>query len=158
MDGKKKAELVKSMHKSIKEQIERKNAAYEKAANRKRKQVCFASSDLVWIHLRKERFPNQRKSKLMPRADGPFRVVEKVNDNAYKIELPGDYNVSATFNVRDLSPYLEDSLDDGEDLDLRANPTQQGRNDVHHHEERDDHMSYTDPRAKLMTLLTCVEA
>ena len=47
-----------------------------------------------------------------------------MNDNAYKIELPDDYNVSATFNVRDLSPYLEDSLDDGEDLDLRANPTQ----------------------------------
>ncbi|XP_073107194.1 uncharacterized protein [Elaeis guineensis] len=62
----------------------------------------------------------ERKSKFMPRADGPFRVIEKVNDNAYKIELPDDYNVSATFNVRDLSPYLEDSLDDEEDLDLRV--------------------------------------
>ena len=93
----------------------------------------------------------------MLRVDGPFRVVEKMNDNAYKIELPGDYNVSATFNVRDHSPYLEDSLDDGEDLDLRANPTQQGGNDVHHHEKRDDHMPYMDPRAKLMILLTCVE-
>ena len=54
MDGKKKAELVKSMHKSIKEQIERKNTAYEKVANRGRKQVCFAPGDLVYIHLRKE--------------------------------------------------------------------------------------------------------
>ncbi|XP_035816895.1 uncharacterized protein, partial [Zea mays] len=40
---------------------------------------------LVWIHLRKERFPDQRKSKLMPRGDGPFRVLVKINDNAYKI-------------------------------------------------------------------------
>ncbi|XP_020406471.1 uncharacterized protein, partial [Zea mays] len=40
---------------------------------------------LVWIHLRKERFPDQRKSKLMPRGDGPFRVLAKINDNAYKI-------------------------------------------------------------------------
>ncbi|XP_073109485.1 uncharacterized protein [Elaeis guineensis] len=54
MDGKKKAELVKSMHKSIKEQIERKNAAYEKAANRRRKQIRLAPGDLVWIHLRKK--------------------------------------------------------------------------------------------------------
>ncbi|XP_020961117.1 LOW QUALITY PROTEIN: uncharacterized protein LOC107646376 [Arachis ipaensis] len=56
-------------------------------------------SDIVWVHLRKERFPTQRKSKLDPRGDGPFQVLERVNNNAYKIDLPGEYNVSATFNV-----------------------------------------------------------
>ena len=25
----------------------------------------------------------------MPRAEGPFRVLEKVNDNAYKVDLAG---------------------------------------------------------------------
>jgi hypothetical protein len=24
----------------------------------------------------------------MPRANGPFKIVEKINDNAYKLELP----------------------------------------------------------------------
>ncbi|XP_072076494.1 uncharacterized protein [Arachis hypogaea] len=43
---------------------------------------------LIWVHLRKERFPTQRKSKLDPRGDGPFQVLERVNDNAYKIDLP----------------------------------------------------------------------
>nr|GEV71606.1 hypothetical protein [Tanacetum cinerariifolium] len=38
---------------------------------------------------------------LKSRGDGPFRVFKKINDNAYKIELPGHYNVSATFNVTD---------------------------------------------------------
>ena len=56
----------------------------------------------------------------MPRADGPFKVLEKVNDNAYKIDLPREYNVSATFNVRDLTPYMGNS----EELDLRTNPIQ----------------------------------
>ncbi|GKV14749.1 hypothetical protein SLEP1_g25572 [Rubroshorea leprosula] len=56
----------------------------------------------------KERFPNPPNVKLSPRADGPFQIVEKINDNAYKIKLPGDYGVSATFNVADLSPYYED--------------------------------------------------
>lgn len=55
------------------------------------------------MHFRKERFPEQRKSKLLPRGDRPFQVVEKINVNAYKLDLPGEYNVSANFNVSDLS-------------------------------------------------------
>ncbi|GJR44467.1 putative CCCH-type zinc finger family protein [Tanacetum coccineum] len=70
------------------------------------------SGDLVWIHLRKERFPVGHFGKLKPRGDGPFRVLKKINDNAYKIELPGHYNVFATFNVADLSPYKGDSGDE----------------------------------------------
>ena len=44
----------------------------------------------------------------MPRADGLFEILERISDNAYKVDLPGDYGVSATFNVADLSPYEED--------------------------------------------------
>ena len=40
-----------------------------------------------------------------PRGDGPFQVLERINDNAYKIDLPGEYDVSSTFNVADLSPF-----------------------------------------------------
>jgi hypothetical protein len=39
------------------------------------------------------------------RGDGPFQVLERINDNAYKLDLPGEYNVSAIFNVTDLSPF-----------------------------------------------------
>ena len=49
----------------------------------------------------------------MPRAKGPFEILEKVNDNAYKVDLSGDYGVLAMFNVADLSPYnSDDSLAD----------------------------------------------
>ena len=44
----------------------------------------------------------------MPRAEGPIKVLENVNDNAYMVDLPMDYGISATFNVSDLSPYLQD--------------------------------------------------
>ena len=37
--------------------------------------------------------------------DGPFQVLECINDNEYKIDLPSEYNISATFNVYDLSPF-----------------------------------------------------
>ena len=55
------------------------------------------------MHMRKERFPARRRSKLHPRGDGLFQVLEIINDNACKLDLSGEYNISATFNVSDLS-------------------------------------------------------
>jgi hypothetical protein len=49
--------------------------------------------------MRKERFPACKRSKVHPRRDGSFQVLERINDNAYKLDLPGEYNISATFNV-----------------------------------------------------------
>jgi len=41
--------------------------------------------------------------------------VHKVGDNAYNVELPSDINISATFNVGNLNPYIEDEDEDIED-------------------------------------------
>jgi len=35
----------------------------------------------------------------MPKGDGPFQVLVKINDNVYKIDLSGEYGISLTFNV-----------------------------------------------------------
>ena len=91
-------------------------------ANKGRHKQVFDPGDWVWLHMRKERFPAQRRSKLLPRGDGPFQVLERINDKAYRLDLPGEYTVSATFNVSDLSPF-----DAGDDL--RTNPSQEGGND-----------------------------
>jgi len=45
----------------------------------------------------------------MPRAEGPFEILEKVSHNTYKLDLPGDYTISYTFNVADLKPYYKDN-------------------------------------------------
>ena len=60
----------------------------------------------------------------MPRADGPFEILEHINDNAYKVDLSSDYGVSTTFSIPDLSPYLDDNYL----KDLRANSLSQGEN------------------------------
>ena len=84
--------------------------------------MIFNIGDLVGLHLRKDRFPNERKSKLLPRANGPFKVLARYNNNAYKIDLPRDkYNMSDIFNVSDLSPYHGD-----EDFDPRSDLSQGG--------------------------------
>ena len=79
------------------------------------------------MHMRKERFPTRRRSKLHPRGDGLFQVLERINDNAYKLGLSGEYNISATFNVSDLSPF-----DVGDHS--RMNPFEERGNDDNHKE------------------------
>ncbi|KAG8485858.1 hypothetical protein CXB51_019213 [Gossypium anomalum] len=108
IDAKKKADYVKQLHQKVKANIEARMEQYVRKANKGRKQVIFEPGD--W-------------SKLLPRGDGPFQVLERINDNSYKLDLPGEYNVSATFNVADLSFY-----DIGDDLG--ANHFEERRNDT----------------------------
>ena len=75
------------------------------------------------MHMRKERFPEQRRSKLMPRGDGPYQIIERINDNDYKVDRPGEYGVSVTFNVSDLSSF--DVSDDS-----RLNPFEERGDDT----------------------------
>jgi hypothetical protein len=39
-------------------------------------------------------------------ADSPFKILEKINDNEYKLELPLEFGISPTFNISYLQPYL----------------------------------------------------
>jgi hypothetical protein len=51
---------------------------------------------------------------LPQRVDRPFKIVQKINDNAYKVKLSGTYGVSTTVNAADLLPG-ESSVQPGED-------------------------------------------
>uniref|UniRef100_A0A2N9GGC4 Reverse transcriptase n=1 Tax=Fagus sylvatica TaxID=28930 RepID=A0A2N9GGC4_FAGSY len=104
LDGQKKAEMVKKLHESVQQHIEKKTEQYANKANKGKISQPIG------------------KTKLHPRGDGPFQILEKINDNAYKVDLPGEYKVSATFNVSDLSPF-----DVGEDS--WSNPFEERGND-----------------------------
>ncbi|XP_038972523.1 uncharacterized protein LOC120104803 [Phoenix dactylifera] len=90
LDGKRKAETMKQLHEKVRQNIEKRTEQYATQANKGRKKVIFEPGDWVWVHMRKERFPAKRRSKLHPRGDGPFQVIARINDNAYKLDLPGD--------------------------------------------------------------------
>ena len=126
LDASQRAELILKLHATTKANIEHMNTKFKVAGDKGRKHVVFDVGDLVWLHLRKDRFPDLRKSKLMPRAAGPFKVLRRINDNAYKLELPAEFGtVSPSFNIADLKPYL------GEDDDIASWTTsfQEGEDD-----------------------------
>ena len=125
LDTSQRSEFILKLHETTKLQIEKMNERYHIAASKGRKEVKLEPDDLVWVHLRKDRFPDLRKSKLMPRAAGPFKVDEKINDNAYKLELPPEFGVSPTFNISDLKLYLGEE----DELESRMTPIQEGEDD-----------------------------
>ncbi|WVZ70625.1 hypothetical protein U9M48_019273 [Paspalum notatum var. saurae] len=110
-------EQMIDLHAQTHQNIAAANVKYQVAGSKGRKHITFAPGDMVWLHLRKDRFPTLRRSKLMPRAAGPFKVLTKINDNAYILDLPAEFGVSTSFNVADLKPYV------GEDEELPSRTT-----------------------------------
>jgi len=57
--------------------------------------------------------------------------LERINNNAYRLDLPEEYGVGNTFNIIDLVPFagIANSDDEGS-VDLRTNPLQEGGDDA----------------------------
>ena len=120
------ADFIKQLHESTRDTIEAYTASHATKMNKSKKPLVFEEGDLVWLHLRKDRFPHERKSKLSPRGDGPFKILKFINDNAYKVDIPqSKYVVDDTFNISDLSPYHGEQSDE-EDHESRTTLSQGG--------------------------------
>jgi hypothetical protein len=61
----------------------------------------------------------------MSHVDDTFKILEKINDNAYKLELPLEFGVIPTFNISDLRPYLGEE----DEVPLRTTSIQEGEDD-----------------------------
>ncbi|KAK1697387.1 hypothetical protein QYE76_014084 [Lolium multiflorum] len=122
MEASKREDFVRKIHVKTKDLIEKKGKNNAARMNKKGKEMLFKPGDMVWVHFWKDRFPKLRKTKLLPRGAGPYKVLAKINDNAYSIVLPTDeFGVSNSFNVTYLTPY------DGEDLGAsRSTPFEGG--------------------------------
>nr|GEW80356.1 RNA-directed DNA polymerase [Tanacetum cinerariifolium] len=101
-DGDERARAVKELHERVKLKIEKQNQKYAKQANK-----------------------HKRRQFSKKRGDGPFKIVQCMGKNAYKVELPGHHKVSATFNVKDLSQYRGEN-----EVNSRASSFQPEENDT----------------------------
>jgi hypothetical protein len=61
----------------------------------------------------------------MSHAAGPFKILAKINDNAYKLELPPEFRVSPSFNISDLRPYFGEE----DEMPSRTTSMQEGEDD-----------------------------
>jgi len=78
-------------------------------ADRHRRPVPFAVGDLVLLstdHISVAAHANRPSRKLEPNFIGPFKIVEAVNDNAFKLDLPHTMRQHPVFNADLLKPYV----------------------------------------------------
>ena len=94
---------IKKLHEGLK--TEKKYAKYVEQTIMHGKLVEFEIGGLVWVHLNNDRFLAWKFGRLKSMVDCPSKVNEKIEENTYKLELPDDYDISHTFNVKDLRPY-----------------------------------------------------
>ena len=98
-------EQMQQLYAEVHQHLEVSNERYKEVANHHRRYKSFQEWELVMVFLRRECCPVGNFSKLSAHKIGPCRVIHKISDNAYSIDLPFGLNISNTFNVADLHKY-----------------------------------------------------
>ena len=76
----------------VKDAIKNAQHKQEKYANKHRRDITFQEGQYVLLKFNKKRIKTSSKIKIKisHRYFGPFKIIKKINDVVYKLELPPD--------------------------------------------------------------------
>jgi hypothetical protein len=104
-------EQIQSIHQVVQEQLEKSQAKYKARHDKHRVDHSFEVGDEVWLYISKERLKGEGK-KLKPIRYGPFKIVDKIGNNAFRLDLPPYMQMYAVVNVENLKLYEPPLIDD----------------------------------------------
>jgi hypothetical protein len=104
-------EQIQSIHQVVQEQLEKSQAKYKARHDKHRVDHSFEVGDEVWLYISKERLKGEGK-KLKPIRYGPFKIIDKIGNNAFRLDLPPYMQMYAVVNVENLKLYEPPLIDD----------------------------------------------
>ena len=102
-------EVMEKAWNSVREKLREGQARMERYANKKRRALTFKVGDLVLLSTEHLKFRDPAYNrKLGHLFCGPFPIIEKINDNAYRLELPKEtMKIHSVINISHLRKYKD---------------------------------------------------
>jgi hypothetical protein len=95
----------------VQEQLEKSQAKYKTRHEKHHVDHSFQVGDEDWIYISKERLKGEGK-KLKPIRYGLFKILEKIGNNAFCLDLPPYMQMYVVFNVDNLRLYEPPLIND----------------------------------------------
>ena len=116
--AKKFIEKIKLIHQTVQEQLEKSQGKYKERHDKHCVDHQFQVGDEVWLYISKERLQGEGR-RLKPIRYGPFKILEKIGNNAFKLDLPSYMQIYSVVNVENLRLYEPPLIEDqGESVQI----------------------------------------
>jgi len=99
------------IHHTVQEQLEKSQSSYKARHDKHRVDHKFQFGDEVWLYIIKERLQGEGKN-LKPICYGPSKILEKIGNNAFKLDFPPYMKVYSIVNVENLRLFEPPLIDD----------------------------------------------
>ncbi|KAG7674333.1 hypothetical protein KSW81_006127 [Nannochloris sp. 'desiccata'] len=111
-----------------KQHLERARERQREYANKSRRHVEFKVGDRVYLSTENLKLPGPSR-KLQERRIGPFTISKVLSPVTYKLTLPNEMQIHATFHVKLLHPFVESPEEFGERVTVELPPIGYARGD-----------------------------
>ena len=104
-------EQIQEIHQAVQEQLEKSQAKYKARHDKHWMEHSFQVGDQVWLYINKDRMKGEGK-KLKPIRYRPFRILDKIGENSFCLDLPAYMHIYSIVNTDCLRLFEPSMIED----------------------------------------------